>query len=62
MCDYVVHGLLQRPPTTCDNHRWPARRPQAKFQEIRRAQHTLSWMRQTAHVVTVTERAAARDV
>jgi len=45
---YVVHGLLQRPATTCDNHPRPARRPQAKFQEIRRTQHTLSRMQSTA--------------
>ena len=41
---FSVHGLLQRPPTTSDNH-GTTRRPQAKFQEIRRTQQTLSRMR-----------------
>ena len=38
-----------RPPTTCDNWQLsPAGRPQAKFQEIRRTQQTLSRMQSTA--------------
>ena len=71
MCDYVVHGLLHWPPTTtrqpsvgrAPTSKVPRNSPYSAYTELDAVRpHTSDIQTLRPDVVTVTERAAARDV